>query len=323
MSRYVATAHLEDVQASTYDLALFASGYERRSSFVAQQLDISKLHRTLVLGFPSHRDAESRLLNDTFFKHGLGSEVVEDVEPEDDQTIINTLSGLRPSAGQPLRLLVDYSSMSRVWYAGVLSWLRTSPIRHQVVVDFAYSLSEPADPYPVLPVESISTLAGFEGTSLKANVMLVLGLGFDSLAPLSVVEQMEPTRSFLWMSSQARGEWAVNQALTRNADLVEEVRRSGGIVVSLPLADIPYCYAMMADMIAPLLRRNRVVLVPMGPKPQALVSLLLGLRFPEVSCLRVHLRRADPELCVPTGEVVVTQVRWPDELDSPLFLSAS
>lgn len=46
----------------------------------------------------------------------------------------------------------------------------------------------------------------------------------------------------------------------------------------------------------------------MGPKPHVLASILVSMRFPEVSCMRVSAKRASPERIEASGEVVVVRV---------------
>jgi hypothetical protein len=49
-------------------------------------------------------------------------------------------------------------------------------------------------------------------------------------------------------------------------------------------------------------------LVPMGPKPHVLASILVSMRFAEVSCMRVSVTRERPEKVDPTGEVIAARV---------------
>ncbi len=47
-------------------------------------------------------------------------------------------SSMTPNADLA-RIVVDYSSMSSAWYAGIVNFLRYATVGHQVAVDFVYT----------------------------------------------------------------------------------------------------------------------------------------------------------------------------------------
>lgn len=59
---------IETLKEEYFDLAIFASGYESRASYLARTLDLSKSKRIIVLGFAEYNDVPVRLENDEFYK---------------------------------------------------------------------------------------------------------------------------------------------------------------------------------------------------------------------------------------------------------------
>jgi len=78
-------------------------------------------------------------------------------------------------------------------------------------------------------------------------------------------------------------------------------------VLEMPLASIESCYRHLAETIAPHRPDGEITLVPMGPKPHVLASILIAMRFQEVACLRVS-GAPNPINVWPTGEIVATRV---------------
>ncbi|MFA6472503.1 MAG: hypothetical protein WCU00_10720, partial [Candidatus Latescibacterota bacterium] len=83
-------------------------------------------------------------------------------------------------------------------------------------------------------------------------------------------------------------------------------------VLELPLASIEVCYRHLAETIAPHRPDGEITLVPMGPKPHVLASILIAMRFQEVACLRVSFA-PNPIDVKPTGEIVATRVILRDD----------
>ena len=105
----------EELQRVTFDLALMASGYESRSSYVAQSLQ-PNARRRIALGFHDRR-LLCRDSNDQLYEQ-LGYTVVEanggSARPIQEFTGL----ALDETKEPEINILVDYTSMTRVWYAG-------------------------------------------------------------------------------------------------------------------------------------------------------------------------------------------------------------
>jgi hypothetical protein len=314
---FVSQLGVADLQNTHYDLALFASGYEERATHLPSLLASGQVDRPSVLGFSALPEAPARVANDSYFRNRWAAPIA--CAPDDDRLVYAALSSLRTVPGT-IHILVDYSSMSRDWYASVLSWLSTSDIRHRVSIDFAYSVGVEVAQAQPMPVLSIASVPGFEGISLKNRAVLVLGLGFDSLAPTAVLEQMEPARVLAFVAAPAAADWHVDEALRANQGLLAEYVASHDLL-RLPLRDVCRCVSLLAELAAPILGHYRVVFVPMGPKPHVLATLLTCLRLPEAGVLHVRSQRVRADAIQPTGELIITRVQWPMELDETIHLS--
>jgi hypothetical protein len=76
----------------------------------------------------------------------------------------------------------------------------------------------------------------------------------------------------------------------------------------LPISSVERSYSLLCELISPYLQDCDVTVVPMGPKPHVLASLLLCMRFEEIACLRVVTDRRRPFAVRPQGTFSVTRV---------------
>jgi hypothetical protein len=130
---------LSDVRNTLYDFAIFASGYEKRCIHVPTLLRGGQFRRWVIVGFRELEDDERRRQNDSYFNsHWVGDRIR--ASGDDEETIYEWLGSNMEDDGTNKRILIDYSSMSRLWYAGVLNWARYCRGRGEVDVDLIYSV---------------------------------------------------------------------------------------------------------------------------------------------------------------------------------------
>jgi hypothetical protein len=303
----VSDADIHTVKTSHYDLALFSSGYEHRSVHVPKLVNKDRIAAVTVLGFREEQGADSRQVNDAFF--GDGWTQPDLVSGNDDQAVYELLrEHLARVSADEVRILVDYSSMSRVWYAAVLNWARYATQFTRVRIDMTYSVGEHKDPVPPMVISDILSIPGCEGsaTPLFRSVAL-FGLGFDGLASLCVLDRLEPDTVYAYLASPSSFKDYPNQARFNNQELIEKHARD---TFGLPLDSVEQAFGQLAEIIAPHRREADITAVPMGPKPHVLAAILLSMRFEEVSCLRVSGRRPIHEPIAAAGHVVCTTVEF-------------
>ncbi len=280
-----------------FDLAIYASGFEQRASH------IFVVHRPaarteMVFGFEELRDHPIRLANDAVFANV--TTVLTD--GRDDRHVLDALR----AHGDATRVFVDISSMSRTWYAAVLNWARFKSDSRPLELVFGYSVAVPARPFPNRRVKSIEGTAGFEGSPMLPTSLVVLGLGFDRLTPHWVLEQTEPDLAFAYWAEPAATRELVIEAKRANKELLARIDAS----FSLPLLDVETSFRKLIERVLPHREAMNLTLIPLGPKPHVLANLLVALRLPTTTCLRVTTDRTDILAAVPTGQTAITSVEF-------------
>ena len=86
------------------------------------------------------------------------------------------------------RLLVDYSSMSRLWYSGLLYWVKNNSINKRITIDFLYAIGKyPIDYPPTVEIDVPRTYVGSTGVAMSSDLVkqkiLLIRRGKELLHP--------------------------------------------------------------------------------------------------------------------------------------------
>lgn len=305
----VTDSDMGSVVDEEYDMAFFASGYEERCIHVPQQLRQSRIQHACVLGFQEIKDGPERSANDDYFaKNWSGARVT--MSTNDDGPVYELLRAQLPLLGDHVHMLVDYSSMSRLWYASLLNWARFAPSMKELTIDLAYAVGNHQRELRPMVINDVLCIPGCEGGAGPiARSVAVFGLGFEGRAALCVLDRLEPDEVYAFLASPAAFGDYPKRAREENAELIKHADKA----VELPLGSVERTYSALAELVAPHRTNAGITLIPMGPKPHVLAAVLLAMRFTEISCLRVSGRRVSPEHVGTTGDVVVTRVEFKAE----------
>ena len=288
-----------------YDFAFFASGYESRCIHVPGLIEPSIVSNPIVFGFTEEPHSGTRDRNDKFFKKRWHCDPLP-MSAYDDKPIYEHLDGIDKSTDLPLHILLDYSSMSRLWYAAVLNWSRLAASTRDVVIDFIYSMGRYDEQKHDMVIRDMVSIPGCEGRAYRLRESVaIFGLGFHGLATLCVLERLEADTVYALLASPGSSPEYVKKTMSINKDLIKNQKTKS--ILPLPLSSIETCYRHLAETIAPHRLDGEITLVPMGPKPHILASILLAMRFQEVACLRVS-GTPYPIDVKPTGEIVATRI---------------
>jgi hypothetical protein len=290
-----------------YDVGVFASGYEARCTFVPKKCSFANMRNSLVIGFKDLADTEPRKAHDEYFRSDWKVEPVI-ASSGNDFVVQVLLNDIVSKGARVRRMLVDCSSMSRLWYSGILNWARFGNSADETVIDFVYALGRYEENNLPMVIEDMVTIPGCEGGALQSQQSLaIFGLGFNGWASLCILERLEADDVFAFIASPGASPDYPGRVRELNKDFLEEPRVKQH-VFELPLRSVETTYRYLSELVTPHRFKDSVTLVPMGPKPHVLASMLVSMRFPEVSCMRVSAKRARPEKVEPTGEIVAVRV---------------
>jgi len=295
----------DSVSESRYDVSLFASGYESRCIHIPGLINPSMVDNRLVFGFTEARHSVRRDQNDEFFWERWNCKPIP-LSGDDEKPIYEHLHERTQTLSRPIRILLDYSSMSRLWYAAVLNWARFAVSGKDVIIDFVYSMGKYEEQKHPMVIRGMVSIPGCEGRAYRLRESIaVFGLGFHGLAALYVLDQLEADTVYAFLASPGSSEEYIAKTREINKDLISNHKTKE--VLELPLASVEKSYRHLAETIAPHRPDGEITIVPMGPKPHVLVSILIAMHFQEVACLRVS-GAPNPADVKATGDIVATRV---------------
>jgi hypothetical protein len=301
----VLDSDLEAVGAMRYDVCLFASGFESRCVHVPGLIDPGTIANPLVFGFTEEAKCESRVRNDaTFLEKWKCVPIL--LSGDDEKPIYEHLSLHTKSLNGPIHILIDYSSMSRLWYTAVLNWARFAASGRTVLIDFVYAMGQYEEEKRPFVIRDMVSIPGCEGRAYRLRESVaVFGLGFHGLAALCVLDHLEADTVYAFLAAPGSSAEYVERTKELNKELIGNPKTKA--LLDFPLASVEASYRSLAEVIAPHRPDGEITLIPMGPKPHVLASILVAMRFPEVACLRVTSKSSRVDVTA-NGDIVVTRV---------------
>jgi hypothetical protein len=299
-----------DVQNTSLDLLVSASGYESRATHVALRFGRTA-RRKVCLGFEERRTEPQRIANDELYA-SLGFEALL-LAAGDEGAAENTFSRLfrdldtstTPAVG------IDISSMTRAWYGSFIRYLHSQNDCERVRTFFFYAparFQKPSGEYP--QNRFVGPVTGFSGLALPHRpTSLIVGLGHDAGRALGVHEELDPGISASFLARPSVDLRYERSTLLANADFLDLVPPD--LQFDYPLLDFLTTYHRLSSVSRSLSRTSRVVIAPVGPKPFALVSLLVAISHPEVSVWRVSA--GERELAInraAAGPILIAETAW-------------
>ena len=295
--------------ASTYFVA--ALGYESRARFAAETiLALDPECNRHAFGF-----AERKVLARDDNKHAferLRFDITDDV-PSKDGTVLGEYVKrlLLSSPKNKINLVVDYSCMSKTWYAEIIRMLSESSLTDRSVsVYFTYSPAKYTPPGSPGTNRVAGAISGFCHLAPPTfPTALILGLGYEAVRATGLRDYLDPKETFAFYTDPSLEELFTKTVIKNNRALLSTLGRDTAF--PHPLADLDYTSALLANLTQSLNERYRVVIAPLGPKPFCLLSLLLSAETKSVDVWRVSgAEHSTPEERKAFGKLLIYCVRY-------------
>lgn len=293
------------------DLIVTVAGYEPRCTHVCSEL--IRIHgedaarKILLLSFKSHREHPERIAADSFYQ-SVRPKWQLDVSPDEGVAVRQRVKELlsKSASTSPL-LLIDYTAMSRVLYLCLLDLLRDG-----VRLAFFYSVGLYPDgcvSFPISSVGSIRSVPGLEGLPYPGRPKLyVFGLGFDAVGTSALLDKLEAGRFVTYWADPGAFPGAASLVVQKHEKIISRALMS----FWTDLRDVQHATRILDSIAFESLHRDKVVLVPVGPKPQVLAAAIVASRHDHVTLLAPHLEGGGIRHEIPAiesaGEIVGTLV---------------
>jgi hypothetical protein len=266
------------------DLFIAAIGYETRSRFLAER-GLVKARRRVAIGFED-RNVLKYSGNLKFYREAA-FEVLEQVsDTEFTSVLLSMLMQLSSGPHANVKVCVDISSLTRYRLAQILWVVRNLESKQEICIEFIYASARYSPP-PVRspPNLEVGPLPGFAGwDDPTRSITVVVGLGYEQDKALGAVRYIDANEVWVFVPTGHARQYAekVEHANRQLWQIIDPKRRIE-YQVNRPFD----CFMTMLSFTRGALRKNRVTLLPFGPKTFALSSMLVGTVHPEVAVWRV------------------------------------
>jgi len=308
-SLHVEDISLRELVESQYDIAIFSCGYEDRCVEIPSKIEPKNIKHTVIIAFDQHQEDPVRISSKNFFNKVWGNSEFVETSQDDVEKIYKAICDIEETFTKDnLRILIDYTSMSRVWYSAILTYIMKFS-KKNYLIDLTYANGIYHDVNLNVELGDIKVIPGCEGISLtKKNNAAIFMLGFDNFGPLRLYNLLNPNKCFGVMASPAASVQYENTCLEKNRDFIQYHLGGEKNLLKLPINSISSCYDHMSQILSPLEKAYNVSIIPFGPKPHILASILCSFNYANVTCLySEYIRKATTQVQA-SGDFVISRV---------------
>jgi hypothetical protein len=293
-----------------YDIAVWWCGYEQRSTWLVDHARPEGVGKWFRLEACEDRDKHAAPTN---LKHQLGELACGQPVPRNWDGLFlkwwrTLIDDTHRRLGRPLTVFCDYSSMPRTLYGQIV--LEGSRQAHKFdSLHMAYvpgNHGEGVDGSRRL--DGLRSLIGTEGTPAQQQPpAAVVGLGYDGSLSQAVVELFQFDHFSCFYAGPGTTADAEKRALDCNTMLVEQCE----VLKRVPATSVASAFNCALSLCHWYLARRNVMLIPLGPKPHVLASVLASSYDPRIALRWVLTKRVRAVDVKPTGGApVVAKVAW-------------
>lgn len=267
-----------------YDLAIVGLGYESRAITACQKLDLP--HNDIIaIGYNSHTDVFSYQKNKQYYTK-IEAKLLEGSDTTVTSQFIELMENKQ--LDNPINCFLDITVMSRYRLAFILSFLIDN-LKKNSTITISYELSNFYDaPNDLSPIRKIGPiLDSLSGSLSDINLpsAIVLGLGYELGKGIGISNYLDTESTFLFIP-QGKDSRFEESVMLNNQPLISETPNNHKFFYDITN---PYkTYLELRETMTAILRCYRPVLVPLGPKIMAALSVILGKDFsPQLPVWRV------------------------------------
>jgi len=288
-----------------FDIFIASTGYESRASFLARQNIQSK--EKFVLAFRDNHTNKNRVKNDKFFREENFKFI--DMSGSQNEKIFDLLnSSIANNPQEKISILIDYSSMTRVWYGAIISYLSGCALKNKsIYAYFSYSVSEFNEPlskesetFHFYPIDSFCHL-----TVPTKPTALIAGLGYEKKRVFGLREYFDAEALYLFYTDDNPFTQYVRN---KNREVIDSVDSKN--IFPYLLNDLTYTKMLLQDLYDHLKDNFRIIIAPCGPKPFTLLSFIIASEAPNIDVWRISASDTDEHIVEKkeSGEIITVEL---------------
>ena len=292
-----------------FDIFIASCGYEPRASFLAQQG--IKARKQIVLAFEDNQEDPDRIRNNQIFEK-LGFEFIK-MRGGEYRSILSLFeSFIQEHTSNELSVLIDYSSMTRMWYGAIVYFLtHLESCDKKIHLYLSYSIAEFIQPQEVeTETFNFHPIDLYCQLSLPTNpTALIAGLGYEKKRIYGLREYFDAEALFLFYTD---GNSFTGDVLKKNEEVLKSVKEEN--IFPYALTDLNHMKMLLQDLCNDLKNVFRVIIAPCGPKPFTLLSFIIASQMPNIDVWRISAGDDENQVAKSraSGDLIIAELIFED-----------
>ncbi len=295
----------DELLTEKFDFIIAASGYQKRSTFLAENIHTGKSENVVII-YDEPTDGRLRLENVRIFQR-LGFNSIK-AAPEDDSEIERIMNRIHTAGiSRIINVLVDYSCMTKIWYAAIIKYLLKNDFRaERINIYFSYTPKKVNTLTHKSRLNSYSRLVFNNEKNLnKKPLALIAGLNNNLDIIKELIDKLKPAATFAFIPYFMHEKEYYHKIVKNNAHVLKKIPSEK--IFKYPAERPDQISTMITSLCLDLRLDSSVILIPHGPKPFGLASVLFSVRYPDVAIYdlksKEHKVKEDPG--IPVGDPVI------------------
>lgn len=270
---------LDELVQHYFDISIVASGFEKRASFQATTLK-TDAKKKIALGFVLESDDKIRIDNDKKFRSANYDLVTGNGVDFEERYIDQMFDDIELTQNHKneINIHIDYSSMSRNWYARILLRCKRLSELMTVNVYFGYSFAKHDNNKKEETLnEIVEPIFGYCKLSVPHKpTALIICLGNEFSRVYGLKDYFDAT-TYLFYSDARFGNSFSEEVEKINEDLL--LNTNPEHIFKYPIEDLVFTDQMLENLCRALNEKYRVIIAPCGPKPFTLLSMINSIKL--------------------------------------------
>jgi hypothetical protein len=271
--QYGRQININEIEGLSIDLFLLGGNHEKRVFTLFNRIiDTVKIKKAIMLCF-----------KDDFKPF---PEKFEHITIKDSKEIYLLLqSVIDKSSRKSFTILVDYSCMTKPWYYSIILFLSKKVLKaNSIRVIFSYTPSKYSPPLPPKPNSEIAPLPGRFVVPTDKPKALIVCLGYEQNKAEGIIEHLDPKVCHIFYTKPSLDPLFSEKVEENNKTILQERKNQ---LTTFAFNDLQSLERLLNELYQILKSDYSIIIAPLGPKPFALVSMIMAAKYNEIDIWRV------------------------------------
>ncbi|MBZ4188886.1 hypothetical protein [Niabella beijingensis] len=271
--QYGKQSEISDIEGATVDLFLLGGNHEKRVlTFYERVRSKVNIKKSVMLCFKDETKTEFAEF-DCKVVHNC-----EQIYALLEECISNNIA-------DSFTILVDYSCMTKSWYYSIILFLSNRILdRNDIRVIFSYTPSKFSEPLLPKPNSEIAPLPGKYVVPTDKPKALIVCLGYEQNKAEGIIEHLDPKVCHIFYTKPTLDPLFSEKVELNNHNILSESKNQ---VTTYAFDDLLGLERSLNALYLMLRKDYSIIIAPLGPKPFALVSMIMAAKYSEIDIWRV------------------------------------